>query len=67
MKLNWQKRAAKLREQKAIRLNVSVASHSELMRESANLFSSILEGVNISSPQFKIYQNADAIAIQIIM
>ena len=54
--------SAKSGAKRAIRLNVSVASHSELMRESANLFSSILEGVNISSPQFKIYQNADAIA-----
>ena len=47
---------------RALRLNVSVASHSELMREPANLFSSILEEVDISSPQYKIYQNADACA-----
>ena len=47
---------------RAIRLNVSVASHSELMREPANLFCSILEEFDICSPQFKIYQNADAIA-----
>ena len=47
---------------RAIRLIVSVASHSELMREPANLFCSILEEVDICSPQFKIYQNADAIA-----
>ena len=32
---------------RAIRLKVSVASHSELMREPANLFSSILEEVDI--------------------
>ena len=63
LKLNWQKRDCKDHGAKrAIRLNVSVASHSELMREPANLFCSILEEVDICSPQFKIYQNADAIA-----
>ena len=60
--IEWQKKCKDHGAKRAIRLNVSVASHSDLMQEPANLFCSILEEVDICSPQFKIYQNADAIA-----
>ena len=45
---------------RAIRLNVSVAAHSDLMRDPAKKFKSILGNVNFKEPVFKIYQNVTA-------
>ena len=45
---------------RAIRLNVSVAAHSDLMRDPAQKFKSILQNVNFKEPVFKIYQNVTA-------
>ena len=45
---------------RAIRLNVSVAAHSDLMRDPAQKFKSIIQNVKFKEPVFKIYQNVTA-------